>query len=227
MIATLNHSSIKNKKITKNIACSSIQSNIFLFHHIQATLISHIKLKHVQDQHIIRFTMQFWPYMASGGSDFFHNGPRPSILLSLTCKYIKLSVHSSWQKNKLFNKEAGNKQRWERKWKTLWERTSSEWHLFQCTRSILTVTETERYEVIHTVLESNSWCGCAKTLSTLETSANVMKPNPLWNKNTKHSEGQEITPQKRQKNCDSIQSALVYLLINSVKAGVLQSLWHF
>jgi len=28
-----------------------------------------------------------------------------------------------------------------------------------------------------------------------------MKPNPLWNKNTKHSEGQEIISQERQKDC--------------------------
>lgn len=54
--------------------------------------------KHAQDQQIIRFTMQLWPYMTSAGSDLFYTGPRPSILLSLICKYVKLSFHSTRQK---------------------------------------------------------------------------------------------------------------------------------
>lgn len=39
----------------------------------------------------------------------------------------------------------------------------------------------------HTVFESNSWCGWAKTLSTLPASANVTNPNPLKEKK-KHTD---------------------------------------
>lgn len=79
-----------------------------------------------------------------------------------------------------------------------------------------------------TVFESNSWCGWARTLSTLAASANVTNPKPLWDKKNETQHIMRWWGEKEEKRHTFNHGIILsFILVSRSNTLALRNiLWH-